>query len=495
VLLLCGYLVVPTPAGTAFLRGGQKFSIGDVIKISHALDLQHIEYRVDDQRRIAVSGDRLEDAKGVLAKLDIGPRSIEDLEKEAQASSFLDGPWEKERREKKGQEQILGAMIREFDGIISAYVTINRPRARVGLTRPSTGSSSGLHTTAFVWLETDSGREISHKTVQSIQNLIVGKEPDLKADAVTVFDQKGRHYLVAGDSRYSTHSATRAREEELGQRIREEIDWIDGVRVTVQVVPAPTTVPIPMPALSTAPATTSPQPQATSPAPSPLEPTVSVNTPLELQPEPSPHPDLGTVPSAPATPLPSPVMVPVSEPLEPKEERARVWVRVPWSYYYSKALPDRDPAPERLKEIVRRTEALIAVAVEHVVPPELATAGEPIDLKVDTFPDREPAGVTLGSQVVSDRRTLPWWTAAGAAGGGAVVLMSVLAAWMFAWRRPPHRLTRVAAPRSAGGRYRSDTASEVAPGPAERVRELIRVSPEAAAGVLHRWIGRGETGE
>jgi type III secretory pathway lipoprotein EscJ len=502
ILIIFGYLAMPVTAVSAFLRGGQKFSISDVIKITHALELQHIDYRVDDQRRIEVAGDRLEDAKAVLAKLDIGPRSIEDLEKEAQSSGLLDGPWEKERREKKSQEQILAAMIREFDGVISAYVTINRPKQRMGLIRPGPGNGPGTRATAFVYLETDGGREITHKTVQSIQNLIVGKEPELRADAVTVFDQKGRHYLVAGDPRYSTISATRAREEELGQRIREEIDWIDGVRVTVQVVPAPTSVPVALPALSAAPAAPVPAP---APVPSPVlrpsEPIVGVNTPLELEPEPSASPDPGLAPAPSSAPSPAPVAIAssVPEPPVPKNELVRVWVRVPRSYYLSKAAPDRDPSPDRLKEIVRRTESLIAVAVEHVVPPELTTPGAPVDLKIDTLYDGEPADLPLRAQVVTDSwRPFSGWLLAFAAGGGLVVLLSGLGVGvrMLAWRRPPPRPSRVATPHAGvgGGRYRTD-AAEVSPGPAERVRELIRLSPEAAAGVLQRWIGQGESRE
>jgi hypothetical protein len=504
VLMIGGYLAMPVAAGSAFLRGGQKFSISDVIKITHALELQRIDYRVDDQRRIEVTGDRLEEAKAVLAKLDVGPRSIEELEKEAQASGLLDGPWDKERKERRGQEQILAAMIREFDGIISAYVTINRPRQRVGLIRPGPGNGPGARATAFVYLETDGGREISHKTVQSIQNLIVGKEPELRADAVTVFDQKGRHYLVAGDPRYSTISATRAREEELSQRIREEIDWIDGVRVTVQVVPAPTAPPVALPALSAAPGASAP---AQAPVPSsalrPSEPTVGVNTPLELEPEPGTGADAGPAPAPSVAPSPVPVAIAssVPEPPAPKNELARVWVRVPRSYYLSKAAPDRDPSPDRLKEIVRRTESLIAVAVEHVVPPELTVPGAAVDLKIDTLYDGEPAKVPLRSQVATDvRRPISGWLLAFAAGGGLVVLLSALGVGVrvLAWRRPLDRPSRVAAPRPGvgGGRYRAD-AAEVSPGPgpAERVRELIRLSPEAAAGVLQRWIGQGESRE
>ena len=245
-----------------------------------------------------------------------------------------------------------------------------------GLGRPGTGP--GTRPTAFVWLETDGGREISHKTVQSIQNLVVGKEPELKSDAVTVFDQKGRHYLVAGEPKYSTISATRA-EEELGQRILEEIDWIDGVRVTVQLVPAPTVAPAPLPALSAAPTTSSPAARIP-------EATVGVNTPLELESDPPPNPDV----ASPAPPVPAPVLAGSSLP-EPgsRSEVARVWVRVPRSYYFSKAAPDRDPSVERLNQIVARTESLIRVAVEHVVPPELMPPDEPIDLKIkiDTIYD------------------------------------------------------------------------------------------------------------
>jgi flagellar M-ring protein FliF len=483
VLVLCGYLATPVPTGLAFLRGGQKFSISDIIKISHALDVQHIDYRVDDQRRIEVASDGLEEAKAVLAKIDIGPRSIEELDREAQASNFLDGPAEREQKKNKGQEQILAAMIREFDGIISAYVTINRPKARVGLGRPGTGP--GARPTAFVYLETDGGREISHKTVQSIQNLVVGKESDLKSDAVTVFDQKGRHYLVAGEPKYSTISATRAHEEELGQRILEEIDWIDGVRVTVQLVPAPTAAPAPLPALSATPTTSSPAGRLP-------EETVGVNTPLALESEPPPNPDA----ALPSPTVPAPVLSGSSAPEPPgsKNEVARIWVRVPRSYYYSKAVPDREPSVDRLKEIVARTESLIRVAVEHVVPPELMPPDEPLDLKIkiDTIPDGELAGVPLRSQVATDaRRPLSGWLLASAAGGGLIVLLSALGVRVFASRRPSLRPPRIVTPRAS--RYRSDPASEASRGPAERVRELIRRNPEAAAGVLHRWIGQGES--
>jgi hypothetical protein len=45
------------------------------------------------------------------------------------------------------------------------------------------------------------------------------------------------------------------------------------------------------------------------------------------------------------------------------------------------------------------------------------------------------------------------------------------------------------------GRYKIDEPADAGagPGPSEKVRELIRLNPEAAASVLHRWTGQGGT--
>ncbi len=144
--LFLGYVALPVPVGSALLRNGQKFSSGDILKVSRALDTQQIEYRVDDQGRIEVASDRLEDARAALAKLSIGPRSIDELSKDALAPHPWDDLWDREQRQVKAREEILAAMIRNLDGIVSVYVTLNRPRSRgvLGL-RPSgsAGASAG----------------------------------------------------------------------------------------------------------------------------------------------------------------------------------------------------------------------------------------------------------------------------------------------------------------------------------------------------------------
>jgi hypothetical protein len=81
---------------------------------------------------------------------------------------------------------------------------------------------------------------------------------------------------------------------------------------------------------------------------------------------------------------------------------------------------------------------------------------------------------------------VPWPAVYGALGalgvlGGAMTL---------------HRLAARPSNRPATPNRRADFADDgpdgATPGPSERVRELIRLDPEAAAGALQRWIGQGE---
>jgi flagellar M-ring protein FliF len=488
-LVLLGYLSAPTPAGSEFLRNGQKFPEGDRIKIARALDAQHIDYRVDPEGRVEIPADRLGDAKAALAKVAIGRHSFEEIREEGGKSSVFDDPADRERRLLKAQEDILAAMIANLgDGIASAFVTVKRPRSWYG---PIARPAPAARPTAFVYLETERGRQIRHTTVQSIQNIIVGSESYLKPEDVTVIDQTGHHYLVAGDPNSSTISRTRAREEDLDRAILDEIDWVKGVRVTVQLVPAPT------PASHSPAAATPPAPAISAVPDRPDATSVGVNTPLELDPDPAPGPD--PAPSPPPAPI---IAVAATEPSGVRGERARILVRVPRSYYLAKA-PERDPSPDRLREIAVRTESLIREAVAHVVPPDLSGPGEPPDLKIQMIPDDDPAAAPLRSQGSGEpRRALPWWLPAGAAGGGVALAGSALAAWLLAGRRPAGRqrlilasgsrtLRRDPAPPSASA-VAVAVGSEPGPGPAERVRELIRLNPEAAASVLHRWIGQGE---
>ena len=227
----------------------------------------------------------------------------------------------------------------------------------------------------------------------------------------------------------------------------------------MQLVPPPVS-----PALS-------PAPTATPETPAPPEPAVGVNKPLELDPLPVPGPSSAVATASPAA--------------RPAEDRrmARILVDVPRSFYL-KATPIREPSPDNLQLMVLRTEERIKTAVGFVVPPS-----EPHEVIVETIWDDEPATPPLVDPANTDaRRSIPWWVPAATAGAGMATLL--LAAFrMLAARRPESRTRIPSAPHRS--RYGVDTPSEPGPGPSERVRELIRLNPEAAASILHRWIGQG----
>ena len=122
------------------------------------------------------------------------------------------------------------------------------------------------------------------------------------------------------------------------------------------------------------------------------------------------------------------------------------------------------------------------MAVELVVP-----RGEPWSVKIGSVLDDTSAADPSPIQVASQaRRPVPWWSLAGTAAAVAVTLM-VAAYRAVVSRRPVLRRARGA----DRGRYPIDTAPEPGHAPSERVRELVRFNPEAAAGVLQRWIGQG----
>ena len=143
----------------------------------------------------------------------------------------------------------------------------------------------------------------------------------------------------------------------------------------------------------------------------------------------------------------------------------------------------REPNRDELHAMAERTENQIRTAVGLITP-------ESESWKVDifTFPDEVSLNrpLVVQSPVEARRRVLDWGIV-----GTVVAVVSILAAagsWIKAARRP------VVVPEAAvtTRRFHVDSASE--PGPSERVRELVRRNPEAAASVLQRWTGQGGRG-
>lgn len=454
-------------AARVYVGSGQSYSWDDVSKIRRALDRQRVLYHVDEDRRVSVPGDQREEAEAVIAKLDLGSRLPGEIRDQALAPSPWESPRDREVREHQEKEKILEAMIGELHGVVGCFVRLHQPRPRFGLQSASKPS-------AFVRLVTEGDRQLPFQTVQSITTILRGYEPGLTAEAITVVDRIGYNYLDAGNPALSVLSHNRAREEELSQEILEQLEWIKGVRVSVQ--------------LSSTIAADSPS------SPAPLEAGRTETANLEVQPKKSPprgaapetappigalNRPLGSVEIANPAQAQPPPTVTVQE---PTPKGGRVWVKVPRSYYYQASrLPGRrEPSVEELQKYAAKTQELIKTGLSQVVPLTGSSAWTAlIDMIDDEIPINPPSVPPSDSD---SRRVALDWGIAGALGAASAALV-LLGTWILTARRP----ALVAAPR--GVRYHAGTAP--IPGPSERVREFVRRDPDSAVSVLERWTKQG----
>ncbi len=223
------------PVGVRYLASERRFSSEDLNKICRVLDAQRIEYRTDDQHRIAVDADQFDQAAALVAKLDVGPRPIDEARDQLNSWSVLiEGPREREQREKLAREKIVESMIRKLAGVTWALVSINHPRASVW-------HRTAAKPTAFVYIETEGDRQLPFRIIESIPKFLVGCEPDLTNGSITVMDRRGHRYLDPGNPSLGDISRKRAYEEELSEQILEQLDYIKGVRVEVRVITSTST--------------------------------------------------------------------------------------------------------------------------------------------------------------------------------------------------------------------------------------------------------------
>jgi flagellar M-ring protein FliF len=472
--------------GVRYLQSKRQFSSDDLIKICRALDKQRIAYKVDEQRRVEVLADQFDQAAEVVAKLELGQRSIDEIRGDS-GGSIWDPPGERERKEQLVREKLLERLIGEQKGVAWSVVSLHRAH------------SSALHrspfkSSAFVYIETDGGRPLPPRTVQSIPAILAGCVPDLTPASITVMDRRGNRYFDSGNPALADSSRHHAREAEISEEILEKLDWIKGVRVQVQVVPPRPAGPAVAPAGASITARSpgaGDQVAASGPGAGthPIHsdgspPTFAANHPLQLEPErrslPQPPAPFGPgLAAAGARAGSSPAG---AGPGEHEGEQGRVLVYVPRSFYYNVEIrtDDREPSRDELRLMAERTEKQIRNAVGHVLP-----VSESWKVDVDTIPDEVSLNrpVVLPSPTDPRRRFLDW----GIVGliGAVVSILAAVGSWIQVARRP----ARLPEPAVQTRRYHSDSASE--PGPSERVRELIRRSPEAAASVLQRWTGQG----
>ncbi|MDG3002512.1 hypothetical protein [Paludisphaera mucosa] len=447
------------PAERVLLASGRSFRQDDLDRVERALRAQNIDYKLDE-RRVSVAGRSADAASAIVAKLDLGPRSLDELRDGAAASSFWETPRDKEERAQRERAKVFESMIDDLPGVESSFVWISRERQR-GVLRPAT------RTTALVRVQAEGGRELPPSTVESITSIVTAAEPGLTRQSFTVMDREGRLYRDAGNPALTALSNNRAREEDLSRRILDKLAWIKDVRVTVKLEDPPA----------------APQPVAVAvavePAPRrepevvPAPPTMSVglNRAMELGPD----------DEAPAAEAPAPAAAPPPAPLR---RRGEVWVLVPRSYYYNAGLlPEGgQTSHEDHLALMTRTKALIRNAVRLVIPEADGVDWAPTE--IDDLPDELTTDRAPADAAGAGRRTAREWAMAGAAGAAAAAIVA-LGTWVFGGRQPSRR----ASPGRGDLRYHRGTAG--APAPTERVLEFVRRNPETAFSVLNRWTTQG----
>ena len=451
-LVAAGYGAVAllVPAGTRYLASGRNFSTEELSKITQALDAKGISHRLDD-RKVEVAAEQYDQAVQIYAKLHIGPLSFDEiLSPPDWWSSLFDTPHDKERKEQMIQERLIEQCINGLDGVVSSRVWIRYPR-------PTTSRRLRGKPSAFVRLETERNRPLPEPIVQNISSILINNEPDLIRETITVMGLDGHFYMDPLNPSVGDSSRDRAREEGLKEKILERLTHIKDVKVWVKL-----TDPRDANGAATAPAI----PHATAPSPADSSPAFGVNQPIQLE-EPTP-----TIANA---------SRPASAAQAEGSEHGYILVNVPRSFYFTHMIPkatEREPTPEELQGMISRTKGQVEKLVKMVVP---ASWKVDVNTIVDDVPLR-PAALPVVSEA---RRKATDWGIVAVAIAAAIAFLSALASWIQAIRRP----IRSTEGERHSRRYRVDTGDE--PNPSERVRELVRRDPEAAASVLQRWTTQG----
>ena len=101
--------------------------------------------------KVEVAADQYAQAMAAYAKLDLGPRPIDEIRDPSSSWGIFGTPDEREQKRRLCRERILEAIIGQLDGVVWSLVSIQSPRA-ILTGRPR------LKPSAFVYIET---REIA----------------------------------------------------------------------------------------------------------------------------------------------------------------------------------------------------------------------------------------------------------------------------------------------------------------------------------------------
>jgi hypothetical protein len=380
-----------------------------------------------DQGRVGVPRASHAEVQRILARQNLAPPSVPDMLDQEPQQSLFAPHTQVQDRRDRQKARFLAAAIEDVDPSLTASVIFHRPKT--DRLKPA----GGLRVS--VWLKVKGDRRIPPGQVESIAQLLLSLEPELHADRLSVVDRKGRTYLNPADPALGHQSRLGAREEELAGKIYEQLDHIKGIRVAVSIDPA--------------------GPPAAPAAPAAPVAEIKANEPIE--------PDGGTPRSTagmPAAPM----------------GKASILVQIPARHVFERfrvVVPDVRPTPQALEPFFAEARADVDRAVRTVVPPSEFGRLEVTKIGLtDPLAPSQPVTANQG-------RLAPFWWSAAAGGVLAATIAMTVALWVSARRIPKGR----SAARRPGG--------PAGQGPSERVRELVRLDPDAAAGVLRRWTVEG----
>ena len=451
------------PANTEWLYDGRVFSRTESAKIISALKAADIPC-VETGGKLGVAAAKRAEALEVLGRGHIGPRPLDDLlDDRATAGSMWELPDDRDKRDLRGKEKIAREVIARFRGVVSATIILT-PVA------PTNRLSSVRSLKATALIQTEDDQPLSHSTIDRICHGLTNIDA-VDPDAITVIDPtNGRDYRVAGRPDVEARSTVRVREEELREKILNQLR-IDGALVYVRIDQA------------------SPLQAHDDEAPAIAPPNrIGVNRPVVTD-EPSSRPAEDSTPRllANATHPASNAGTGnshVNHRFSELPRQAYVLVQVPRSHYlklFQAIHPTQAPTPDDLAPFAVRVRETIQTVVNAIIPSQEMAA-----LNIVRIDDLE-SGQLAGMNGLTPRKGNPsWLPVVGGLALAAAVLLLLGGGWL-ALRRP-----WLGPDPSAGRRQKSAPQATVTTTTAtERVRELIRLDPGAAAGVLHRWIAQG----
>ena len=441
---------------------------------------EKVTFKVDASNRIGVPPIKWADAIDAIAKHGAEPYSLEKIDREPPTADPWSSPQDRLAKQQWQEERRLEAMVENYLDGGSAHVSIIRSTIKSGL-RPKVEVSATV--------QIDAQPRPRHTVISAIQTLLSTSVESLRAEDITISDRQGHFYTRKGDPSAASQTQSMARGEELRDLLLEKLGpIIPGIDVVVQVEPPTLAEPVADPAHAHR---ASGAENANAAPAFPVADAMKPNHPIGLENE----QDAAIAAKEIAATEPHAHQPPqaLALPALPTVGRAQIWVQVPRSYYlkiFRETHPTKNPSREDLTPFVERTEDTVEGACAVLVPTAergLVKVTMALDDLGASAPIIMPAGAT------DTVKNWPAWApvaALGASVGVAVSLALMTAFGMLNSRRPEVKPART--------RVRSglsvDAPSGPVPAPSERVRDLVRRNPEAAAGVLQRWIGQGEGG-